>query len=91
MMPFGYFYPPASWRDIAKHTIHEISDDHCFGLAAQLAFYFLLALFPALLFVVALIGYLPVENALARSRRRSSWTCFSSSCNRSRVGMKPAC
>ena len=65
MMPFGYFYPPASWRDIAKHTIHEISDDHCFGLAAQLAFYFLLALFPALLFVVALIGYLPVENALA--------------------------
>jgi membrane protein len=34
-------------------------------LAAELAFYFLLALFPALLFTVALIGYLPVENALA--------------------------
>jgi membrane protein len=64
-MVFAYFYPQASWREIVKHTIHEIDDDHCFGLAAQLAFYFLLALFPALLFVVALIGYLPVEDALA--------------------------
>ena len=61
----AYFYPPVSWREVAKHTIREISDDHCLGLAAQLAFYFLLALFPALLFVVALIGYLPVEHALA--------------------------
>jgi membrane protein len=34
-------------------------------LAAQLAFYFLLALFPAVLFLVALAGYLPVENALS--------------------------
>jgi membrane protein len=64
-MFFAYFYPHASWRDIAMRTIEKIGDDHCFGLAAQLAFYFLLALFPALLFVVALIGYLPVENALA--------------------------
>lgn len=62
---FAYFRPQGSWRDIAAHTIREVSDDHCFGLAAQLAFYFLLALFPALLFVVALIGYLPVENAVA--------------------------
>jgi membrane protein len=64
-MFLAYFYPPVAWRQIAKQTIAEIGDDHCLGLAAQLAFYFLLALFPALLFVVALIGYLPVENALA--------------------------
>jgi uncharacterized BrkB/YihY/UPF0761 family membrane protein len=50
-MCFACFYPQASWRDIAKHPIHEMSDDHCFGLAAQLAFYLLLALCPALLFV----------------------------------------
>lgn len=55
----------ASWRDIIKATIAEIGDDNCIGLAAQLAFYFFLALFPALLFLVALIGYLPVEDALA--------------------------
>jgi membrane protein len=47
-----------------RRTIDEIADDNCLGLAAQLAFYFLLALFPALLFLVALIGYVPVEHAL---------------------------
>lgn len=55
----------ASWRDIIRATIAEVREDNCLGLAAQLAFYFFLALFPALLFLVALIGYLPVENALA--------------------------
>jgi membrane protein len=49
-----------------KRTVKEIADDNCLGLAAQLAFYFLMALFPALLFLVALIGYLPVENVLSQ-------------------------
>ena len=35
---------------------HEIVDDNCPGMAARLGFYFLLALCPALLFCVALIG-----------------------------------
>lgn len=52
-------------------TGKEVIDDDCFGIAAQLAYYFALALFPALLFVVALASYLPfpvindVVNALA--------------------------
>jgi hypothetical protein len=53
-----------SWRAVIRKTAVEVGDDGCFGLAAQLAFYFLLALFPALLFLVALIGYVPVDNAL---------------------------
>lgn len=61
---FGYFRVPTSWTDVLKRTVHEIGDDNCLGIAAQLAFYFLLALFPALLFLVALIGYLPIEDAL---------------------------
>jgi membrane protein len=61
----AYFKTPARWTDVARQTVHEIGDDNCFGLAAQLAFYFLLALFPAILFLVALASYLPVENALA--------------------------
>lgn len=36
-------------------------DDDCLGIAAQLAYYFALALFPALLFVVALASYLPYD------------------------------
>lgn len=61
---FAYFRPPITWRIVVQRTIHEISDDNCLGLAAQLAFYFLLALFPALLFLVALISYVPIDNAL---------------------------
>ena len=64
-MLFAYFKAPVGWTDILKRTVREIDDDNCLGLAAQLAFYFLLALFPAVLFLVALAGFLPVENALS--------------------------
>jgi membrane protein len=60
----GYFYVPIPWSEVMRRTVREIGEDNCLGLAAQLAFYFLLALFPALLFLVALLGYVPVENAL---------------------------
>ena len=61
----AYFGAPIPWLEIVKRTVKEISEDNCVGLAAQLAFFFLLALFPALLFLVALLGYLPVEHALS--------------------------
>lgn len=57
---------PLRSTEIVRRTIREIADDNCLGLAAQLAFYFFLSLFPALLFLVALIGYLPVENVLTQ-------------------------
>lgn len=57
-----YFRPAVSWATVLRRTVREIDEDDCLGLAAQLAFYFLLALFPAVLVVVALIGYLPVHN-----------------------------
>jgi membrane protein len=62
---FALFRPAARWTDVARNTVREIGDDNCLGLAAQLAFYFLLALFPAILFLVALASYLPVDNVLA--------------------------
>src|SRR5438034_5947926 len=52
---------PLAWEELAKRTYREVLADNCLGLAAQLAFYFFLALFPALLFVVAIISYIPVE------------------------------
>jgi membrane protein len=45
--------------ELVKRTIRETIDDDCLSIAAQLAYYFALALFPALLFVVALASYLP--------------------------------
>jgi membrane protein len=55
---------PITLREVIRRTIAEIEEDRCLGLAAQMAFYFFLALFPALLFLVALITYLPLDNAL---------------------------
>lgn len=59
---FAQFRPPVGWPTVLRRTFHEINDDDCWGLAAQLAFYFLLALFPAVLVLVALIAYLPLDN-----------------------------
>ena len=47
--------------DLLIKTAKEVIDDDCVGMAAQLAYYFALALFPALLFVVALASYLPYD------------------------------
>ena len=38
----------------------RVFDDDVFGLAAQLAYFFLLSLFPLLLFLVTLLPYLPI-------------------------------
>lgn len=59
---FAQFLPPIGWATVLRRTFHEMNDDDCWGLAAQLAFYFLLALFPTVLVLVALIGYLPLDN-----------------------------
>ncbi|HUS19235.1 MAG TPA: YihY/virulence factor BrkB family protein [Terriglobales bacterium] len=42
---------------LGKRVWHEMSDDDVYGKAAELSYYFLLALFPALLFVVSLLGF----------------------------------
>ena len=53
-----------SWTELAKRTGREILADDCLGLAAQLAYYFFLALFPALLFLVAIVSFIPVAGLL---------------------------
>ncbi len=47
-----------------KQLWEDIQKDDLFGKAAQLGFYFLLALFPALLCLTALIGLLPIQSIL---------------------------
>src|SRR5207237_7791450 len=51
---------PVGWSAIIRRTASEVMADNCLGLAAQLAYYFFLALFPALLFFVALASFMPV-------------------------------
>jgi membrane protein len=58
------FRVPIGWTDLLKRTAYEVLADNCLGLAAQLAYYFFLALFPALLFVVALASFLPIAGLM---------------------------
>lgn len=53
----GYFNVPIGWGELLKRTAKETSADNGLGLAAQLAYYFFLALFPALLFFIALASF----------------------------------
>ena len=41
---FAYFRAPVSWTELARRTVADTFRDGCPALAAQLAFYFLLAL-----------------------------------------------
>jgi membrane protein len=61
---FSDFYLPISAWELTKRTAQQTIDDNCFGMAAQLAYYFLFALFPTLLFIVALASFFPVENLI---------------------------
>ena len=58
------FKVPLSWPALVKRTAGEVVADNCLGLAAQLAYYFFLALFPALLFITAIISFIPVTGLL---------------------------
>jgi len=45
-----------SWTYVARKTLREFSDDECLDLAAALTYYAVLALFPAMLALLALLG-----------------------------------
>jgi membrane protein len=60
---------PLSWGDLLKRTVKETSEDDCLGLAAQLAYYFFLALFPAILFILALASFFPLTNFIDEAVR----------------------
>src|SRR5690625_3867328 len=44
-----------------KQLYKRMIADDIFGLAAQLAYFFVLSLFPLLLFIMTLIGHLPID------------------------------
>jgi hypothetical protein len=52
--------------ELARRVGREIQQDDCLGRAAQLAYYFLFALFPFFLVLITLLGYLPIPNLLDR-------------------------
>jgi membrane protein len=58
-------------KELAVRTWREANEDNVFGRAAELAYYFLLALFPMLIFLTSLVGFLPgaqenIVNSIAK-------------------------
>jgi membrane protein len=49
----------ADIQELAVRTWREANEDNILGRAAELAYYFLLALFPMLIFLTSLVGFLP--------------------------------
>jgi membrane protein len=47
---------PSEWADVVKRTVKAFMADDCMGLAQQVAYSSLLAFFPALIFLVGLLG-----------------------------------
>ena len=45
-----------SWLELAKRVWAEVQNDKVFARAAELSYYFLLALFPFLIFLTSIIG-----------------------------------
>jgi len=59
---FAYFEMAIGWPELLKRTYKDSLADDALGLAAQLAYYFFLALFPAILCVLAVASFFPLHN-----------------------------
>ena len=69
-------------KELAKRTWSECNEDNVFGGAAELAYYFMLALFPMLIFLTSLVGFLPgaqeaIFNSLSKVVPGDAWKLVS--------------
>jgi membrane protein len=60
----AYLRVPIGWKDLLKRSVKEALADNVFDLAAQQAYYFFFALFPALLFVIAVASFFPLQGLI---------------------------
>ncbi len=53
---------PLSWKELGRRTFKSILIDNLFDLAAQQAYYFFFALFPAILTIISIASFFPIAN-----------------------------
>jgi membrane protein len=58
----AYFESSIGWKEVLRRTYREVIADDAQALASELAYYFFLALFPALLCVIAFASFFPLQN-----------------------------
>ena len=59
--------------ELSKRVWNSVLSDDVFGRSAQLAYYFFLALFPALIFVTALLGVLAASGSRIHDSLSTTW------------------
>jgi len=62
----AHLHVPLSWTQLGKRTLKEIWADDLLNLAAQQAYYFFFALFPALLTVISIASFFPIDNLIGQ-------------------------
>ena len=68
-MPMSYRgYWKRNWLRVFRRLWAEMVRDDVFGAAAQLAYYFLLAFFPFVVFLVALTAFIPFDEVVLRKQ-----------------------
>ncbi len=50
------------WKRIILNAVDDVNRNHTLAFAAALSYYFVLALFPALIFLAAVVAYLPIPD-----------------------------
>ena len=63
-MPSVWDLGGLTWKELGRRVWQQINEDEIFGRAAQLSYYFLLALFPLLIFLTTLLGYFAAGSEL---------------------------
>jgi membrane protein len=58
----AHLHVPLSWKELGRRTFNETVADDVLNLAAQQAYYFFFALFPALLTMIAIASFFPIAN-----------------------------
>jgi membrane protein len=65
----GPFNLPITLRELLRRTYAEVQRDDVMGLAAQLSFYLVLSVFPALVCLIALASLFPIQNLTDETTR----------------------
>jgi membrane protein len=60
------FHVPLGWKELGTRTAKEITADDLLNLAAQQAYYFFFSLFPALLTLISIASFFPIENLMGQ-------------------------
>lgn len=63
--------PPSDWKSVTKRTVKEIKDDRITLVAAGMAYYLFLAIFPAIIAAVGILGLLDIGQGVIEDARQS--------------------